>query len=352
MRKESHKMSLLRKFVEDNCNPEELEKVNEILRTKEGRGIYKRIIREYAFCNIHSLTDDELDNSARIKVFQKLQKSISLVNKRKAANWTVKNRVIGIAATFLLAVSIGLFLFFPEIKQEKNEAIENTEILNWIVKENPSGKKTKFQLPDGTVIWLNSESTISYNDSFKIGKREIWLNGEAFFEVKKDSLRPFIIYSGELNTQVLGTSFNIDSYEAGKNIKVTVISGKVQVNVESKLSDSQIQQATLLPGEQVTFDKIASKMEIKEVDVIPVVLWREKTLIFENEPLKEVLVKLERWFGVEIENGNPKIQNCLIKGTFQDESLKNILTTIQYSLGFEFEIKNNKKIFMKGGNCY
>ena len=154
----------------------------------------------------------------------------------------------------------------------------------------PRGKDYHLTLADGTQVWLNAESHLEFPDRFTGDKREVRLQGEAYFEVKKDVKRPFIVHTDYLSTRVLGTSFDVRAYSR-KDASVTLVSGRVQV----KTGDlAQI----LSPGEQAALT--GSQLAVKAVDTYPITQWKEGFFYFDNESLFSIMQELARWYGVNV----------------------------------------------------
>jgi transmembrane sensor len=204
-----------------------------------------------------------------------------------------------------------------------------------ITKISPRGVKMKIMLPDGTVVNLNSESTIRYPATFNKKERQVHFFGEAFFNVYPDSSRPFKIYSENFETEVLGTSFNIRAYPEELTSKVAVANGLVKVInqhgehmllSEHEMAVLNVQDATI---------KLTSFILQEEIG------WKDGILHFDNVPLKNVFDELEKWFGVDIHCDSGERLNDIYNGKFTNESLKNILEGIGYTSRFNFTINGN-----------
>lgn len=213
-----------------------------------------------------------------------------------------------------------------------------------ITKSNQRGQKSKLQLPDGTVVWLNAESKLQYPEVFKGTLRKVYLEGEAFFDVKHNPERPFIIDLNGGNVKVLGTSFNVRVYPGDEEIETTVLTGKVSFQSEGAESSD------ILPGEQVIYSK-PNKVLIKQpIDTGEIVAWTKGELRFKDESLKDVVKELERWFNVKINARNKKVLKCRITANFNNKSLEEILKNIKVILPIDFELKDNK-VELTGKGC-
>ncbi len=210
-----------------------------------------------------------------------------------------------------------------------------------IVKNNPNGRKSKIQLPDGTIVWLNSGSTLSYPSKFTNNERVVNLDGQAFFEVKRDTLRPFRVNSSGLVTTALGTSFDINSYsEQNNEIKISLVSGKISIENKSLKTNN-----VTLPGEQLIYSIKKQKSVIKSFDLKEVVAWKDKILYFKNASLADVILRLERWYGVDIKLKNAPQKNWNLTGEFKKQSLQRVLERLSFTENFRYSIKGKKVEF-------
>lgn len=179
------------------------------------------------------------------------------------------------------------------------------------------------KLPDGSTVLLNSGSTLDYPEVFDGPTREVTLSGEAFFDIKHNAARPFIVRTGSLTTTVLGTSFNVKAYAADDNITVTVTSGRVKVSDEMKVL------GIIDPNQQISFSKATQQSEQKEVKSEEVVAWAEKDIFFDDVTLSEAVMMLEERFDVDIQLDQAEIGDCRFTATFvRGEDLYQILDVI------------------------
>lgn len=211
-----------------------------------------------------------------------------------------------------------------------------------VVKSAARGEMLKVMLPDRSVVILNADSRIEFRKEFSSDKREINLEGEAFFEVTPDKERPFIVTSGNVATTALGTSFNIscrlDSME--KQVEISLVSGSVRVEKTGrKGTEAGWRDILLQPGQRAFLDAQSqlAKTDFNEKEV----LWKNGILYFNATPFRDVLSILERWYDVDIEvvNNNADRQ---YSGEFKDETLENVLESIAFSGGFRYEIDDRK----------
>ncbi|MFY0650887.1 MAG: FecR domain-containing protein [Cyclobacteriaceae bacterium] len=205
-----------------------------------------------------------------------------------------------------------------------------------------SGETKEIVLPDGSKILLNASSQISLTSDFNHDTRELSLKGEAFFDVNRDEERPFIIYTGEATTKVLGTSFNIKALPESDNILLSVASGKV-----SFTSDDQ--QLILTKNMSASFNKNSEKMKQILHDQNST-FWKTKKLVFDDERISDVIKSLETHFKVKIKLQTAAIGKCRFTGSFEDSKVENILDIISISLKLKYEKRNNSYI-LNGAGC-
>jgi transmembrane sensor len=195
------------------------------------------------------------------------------------------------------------------------------------------GVKVALTLQDGSKVLLNSGSTLRYISNFEKDRRELFLTGEAFFEVQKDSLRPFRVKTPGLVTKALGTSFLVKAISQEETM-VALVSGKVTVEHDAGKGGT----TTLLPG----FAFYAGKNNIsRPFDPEATLAWTQKTIFFEKTPMLEVIRVLENWYGVRISYPGKPAGNLKISGKFQDQTLENVLMGLSYTGRFDFEINKD-----------
>ncbi len=193
----------------------------------------------------------------------------------------------------------------------------------------PVGMRSQVSLPDGTKIWLNSESTIKYTLPFVRKTRKVELIGEAFLEVEPNKKSPFIIQSDNIKVNVVGTKFNFKSYPEDNNIEVTLKEGKINLNIldGSKKSNN----IELKPSEHFNYNKKTIKASITTTEIEKFIRWRNNILVFENTPMSELEKTLERWYGVEITISDKEIEEYRFTTTFENESLHQVLELLELS---------------------
>lgn len=219
------------------------------------------------------------------------------------------------------------------------------------------GSRTTVQLSDGTKVWLNADSKIYYDEPFKSNVREVQLEGEAFFDVKKDSSRPFIIHTSVIDIKVLGTTFNVKSYKNESETETALISGRVEVSIKG----SPEKKIILRPNEKLIVkhpsspDTVENSKETGNALLVvkalrkdpvyknsPELLWMDNKLVFDGETLEGVCKKLERWYNVKITIQDETLKRGAYTAIFDGETLQNVLTALKLADGIDFSIHNNE----------
>ncbi len=203
----------------------------------------------------------------------------------------------------------------------------------------PLGQIFRLKLSDGTQVWLNAGSKLRFPQSFgnSDSDRMVYLEGEAFFDVVKNGNRPFIVNTQEIEVQVLGTKFNVSSYETDDFISTTLVEGAVNV-YETRAPENGIR---LTPKFQANYDKFGNNFNTTEVDTDVYTAWTQGRLIIDNLTFSEILVRLERRYFVTIINKAEGLNNGIYKGEFVDEDIESVLKTISLSTPFNYEINQN-----------
>jgi transmembrane sensor len=236
------------------------------------------------------------------------------------------------------------------------------------------GSKSKIVLPDGTTVNLNSGSKIKYPSHFE-NDRSVYIEGEVFFDVKKDPKHPFYVHTSDITIKVLGTVFNVKSYPEEKIIETTLVSGSVQIfdNKEEKKPDKELTQqiAVLSPNQKAIFvknnremttvsnetreQKTTAEMEpispkmliLNKVKTEVTTSWKDNKLVFDNEKFEKLIPKLERWYNIQIMNDFPEINSTRFTGKFDLETIEQALKALQITTPFNYNMEKNKLTIYK-----
>ena len=325
----------IKDFFQGNLNKEEAKEFLDFLESQEAEEFlsaeliqlwsYKLKSGEYNWDNksLWEKLNHNKSNYARPYVHRE---------SNRKRNWLPWTR----AAVVFLAIGASTLFF---VNRDKYRADQEQELLldaKLITHYNPAGKKTKLTLPDGSSVFLNSESKLTYTADFQ-RDRSISLEGEGFFEVIKDPAHPFKVAANGIVTTALGTSFNISTFGPEDKVAVTLLTGKVELRQVGKGNAIQ-----LVPGEGSVLSRNDNHLNKEKVDAQDKILWTKGVLKFKDTDFDQLTATLERWYDVEITvQGSGKKQ--LASGTFDSsESLRNVLTVLSETMNFSFELNDNQ----------
>jgi len=274
--------------------------------------------------------DDE-----RQKLWEKLTGAKSLQPQTPShISWS---RILKIAAAILILVTTGIYLKKNTFSKEKGVTQTLAQI---ITRENPPGQKSKIQLPDGSTIWLNAGSSVSYFTNFNSDNRDIQLKGEAYFEVAKNKLLPFTVRTKYMTVTAIGTSFNIQAFDTQKSNMVALNTGKVQVECFDPTGKKSI-MGYLAPGEFASYSSNTGNLKIEEFQGLDPFGWKDGRITFNHASFGEVTEVLARWYNVEINIQGELHHEWNYTSVFENEVLENILESLKYSEKIEYEINGS-----------
>lgn len=291
------------------------------------------------------------------------------VQEQRSADKPVRKLKRWYWAAAVLLVMAGLF----SIRQLSGSSTSSGEIAGQIneISTRP-GSKSKVQLPDGSVVWLNAGSKLTYDKNFGIDTREVTLTGEGFFDVTKNKEKPFIISTNSIKIKVLGTAFNVKAYPEDKQTETSLIRGSIEVTIRNRPNDKII----LSPSEKLVVENDIARLEkdfrMKEKETgnivrteLPVIntlmsinklkynpvdstvaeiQWVNNKLVFRDESFSELAVKMERWYNVEISITDPRISEERLNGIFESETIIQALDALKEFISFQYEKNGNKII--------
>ncbi len=315
-----------KKYLENNCSDDEFRSFINLF-VKPGN---QRIIDANMDEHWNRIETEEEETPDLSDTLHKIHFEIN-----KQESGTTKTRKL---VTYLTRVAAVLFIplaiafFFTLDKTDIRTEMQTIS--------TPLAAKTYFVLPDGSKVWLNSGSTLSYPQKFDNKKRLVKLSGEAYFDVQK-SKTPFEVETENVKVNVLGTAFNVMSY-LNTNSEVTLERGKVQL-----ISNSGAQQI-LVPGEQAVINSENSSIQVQKVDTEIYSSWINNKLMFKNESLKDVVARLERWYNISIEIDDRFISDKKLTATVEYESITEVMNLLEITLSLKYEYdKNERKLIIK-----
>lgn len=241
-------------------------------------------------------------------------------------------RQIGAAAACLLAgflLSTALYLGQPHAPQAEPQEI---------TLEAKAGMQTHFDLPDGTVVYLNSGSSLSYLQPLDRAERKVKLSGEAYFKVVRDTEHPFIVSTAgdRYQVRVVGTEFNVQAYQGEDRIETTLVKGAVNLSI--RLESGKSYEQKLHPSEKAVYDRESGRLAIEKVDPAYETAWIDGKLLFKNTPLPEVLRELANYYNVEFEVRLPDTAGYRFTGVFRNRQLSQILDYLKITSRIDYEI--------------
>ncbi|MFL2606679.1 MAG: FecR family protein [Candidatus Marisimplicoccus sp.] len=365
--------NIILKFFNDDCSSIELEELLDFILIEENYAIFKDYVNINHFA---TMTLNKFDKSSLINELETRIKK----EKRTAKIKSYKQSLLLVAAVFICVFGLSYLADFnkidtdskniilttssgqkvildaDEIQLKKLDGIVETksntlvynkdENLETFVKNTidvPYGKRFKLNLSDGTMVYLNSGSSFTYPVSFIDGiDREVFLSGEAFFDVSSDSLNTFKVVSTGSYVEVYGTKFNFKDYQEDNFSEVILTEGSL--GVKNTISNSET--IVLRPGDKAKVNYAGEGVEIKEVNTMLYTSWIDGRIIFRDENINNMITKLERIYDVIIINNNDKLNDEYINATIltETESIENVLDYLEEIYNLNYKIINNKII--------
>ena len=301
----------------------------------------------------------------QVEDFEEMQDitSYSLISaERETRRQSGKTKLFYSAVTAIIGICI-IWALNTKLKGHHAEMAKSKDPQNEV--RVGLGSKSKIQLPDGTQVWINSGSKLTYESSFRNNTREVYLDGEAYFDVVRDPKHPFIVHTSNIDIKVLGTAFNVKAYDLDKTIEATLIHGSIEV-VNRNQPDAP--RVMLKPHEKIIFKKdvivsergknletLKAPSELSKSSSILITplpkhiadtsisetSWVYNKIAFEDEKLSDIVVKLERWYNVKIQITDEEVNDFRISGSFIDETIDEALRDLQLLIPFNYKIKNN-----------
>jgi transmembrane sensor len=292
-----------------------------------------------------------------------LKKETENFSQRKSVG-RILYRAVQIAAIIIIAFGVGFLVqkYLPE-----ENAFTHLNV--------PLGAKLQIELPDGSQVWVNSGSALKYPTNMDAKEVDLFLEGEAFFDIVKNPKRKLNVRTSTLNIQVLGTRFNVKSYNDEDVVETTLVNGSISITgkvgnkkIEKPILLKSNEQAKLIKSEgkfsledtnapaniedkpdtkendvEMTASEIQPRINISEnIDVEKFFSWKDNKLVFRNEPLESLVRKLERWYNVSIKIQDPDLKKSRYTGTFENETIEQAIKALSISLPFKYKIEKNQ----------
>jgi ferric-dicitrate binding protein FerR (iron transport regulator) len=255
-------------------------------------------------------------------------------NRRQPARHLVVMRRIGyVAAAVALLLTVSYVSFRQGGEQVKNRFAD-------IVVEAPLGAKTKMILPDGTLVWLNAGSGITYSQGFGVSDRNIRLTGEGYFEVTENAALPFLVKTDELQVSVLGTKFNFSNYSDNEEAIVSLIEGKVDIINLMKINEEQ----RLFPDEKVFLNKKTGQMRVSRHKTQLTTGWTNGYLFFDDELLPDIVKALERNYNVKIRIADKSLESTRFYSefSFREQTIESVLSLLKSTHKLTYTVKGKE----------
>jgi ferric-dicitrate binding protein FerR (iron transport regulator) len=356
------------KYFDSELSEAEREKlILELIKNPAQKAEFEQLLKSWSVSALTATSVENVDIAEEYKnILNQINKS-EVQNTRSSQVLIPLKSVLKYAAVVLFLIGFGITSYFYLKPQEE---IAFNEI------STKTGEKAHIKLSDGTSIWLNASSKLRYPNVLNGKKVDVYLQGEAYFDVTHVGNRLFQVHTSDLNIKVLGTAFNVKSYPEEKITETTLVRGKVRIEGKSEDSDDFV---ILLPNQKASYlgnhsklivtESISKNMEARSDDVLQlkeiasrtnatVVLsnfvntkyetsWKDGRLEFVDEQFSSLAVKMERWFGVNIYINDPQLRSVRYTGTFEKQNIEQALKALSISLPFKYVISKDSIIINK-----
>lgn len=323
--KEEFKYERLKEFWEGKLSPENAEAVRRFLSDPANREELSSFMQFLWQENHKHPVEEEFES---LSVLGNIHKIIS--RKRERIQKKHLSVFMRYAAIILVVFGLGIGLYSVHyfIRSGKKDIYSSV-----------AGERKQVILPDGSHVWLNSNSSVSYKENFLTAKRKVELHGEAFFEVTANKEKPFEVECGPIEIIVTGTRFNVTAYPSENRIITTLTEGKILLNTKEQ------KPVALLPGQQAIFEKKEKLLTIKiNVPAERITSWKDNKLVFRNEPLQSVFESLGHWYGVTFDVADSSLLAMHYTVTVTDEPLDEILLLLSHTIDIKYTISQGHVI--------
>lgn len=322
-------ISLAARKLAGQATAAELQELEDLLQQQEDLKARYHLLQQYfTESSYQSATDTE-------QALQRTLGKISLVQEEKSNRW----KWISAAAAAIIGIAVTVSFFWPRQAQEvKLTALKDTA--QWLNRQNGKATRAVIELADGSKIWLNADSRISYPEVFGKHSREVYLNGEAFFKVTGNPDRPFIVHLNNGMVKVLGTSFNVRAYD-NEPVQTSVTTGKVAFIPKYNNREGIQDTFYIIPDEKVIYRPTTHDIVKEATSGEDDKAWTEGRLVFKDVSLEDICLELERTFGKKIEFKSDKPRQYRLTGSFQNNNLQEILYYLTKSKSFKYTITDS-----------
>lgn len=324
-------IEIFERYIQNHANEDEVKRLSLWIKSNQEISLWL----EQQILASSSTIDSEL----QLRMLKNIEAEIDAKNNANNQQSHIRfrlNRWIRVAALFLLPLltAAGMYFYMSRNRSSSAPLIISVE----------RGQKANIILPDGSKAWLNSQSKLTYSADYNVNKRELQLDGEAYFEVAHNPQKPFIVKSSDICVEALGTAFGVKAYDEDNLISSILMRGKVRVTTPDG-------ESILVPNERVMYDKAAHKRTQSKVrNATDFTGWIHNELRFENESLEEIAKNIQRIYNVEIVFATENIKNQRYTGTVNNNSLESVLNIITLTSPLSFQIKNQKVTLYENKN--
>jgi len=328
---------IITKVLANSANKEEQDLLNDWLREKpENQRSFELKRQQWEEMLLLVEVEDKKRVFANIK--NKIGQETKVVDfnervsRKKSMGW------MRIAASVVTFISLGALSYY-----EISDPFSHLNLIGYNLVEADAGEQQSQLLADGSTVYLNGDSRLKYKINSEANERQLYLEGEAFFDVARDETKPFVIGLEDSQVQVLGTSFNIKAYPEDGQISTSVLTGRVAF--EASRSESLI----LVPGNKGVIDKDKNSIAKLDVDNSMDIAWMDKALHFENTSLSDIAKSLYRMYGVTIKLVDGSLKDLRITAEFENEDINEIFKILEMTNEFSYKIEGDVVMLGKSG---
>ncbi len=317
-------------LVSGNIRPDDKKKVlSEIEKNKEYKEVFFKTKAAWAvLSSTKTLTNYDIEKS-----YADFKKKLE---GRKISFYSRITPVLKYAAILIILIGLPIFWYLNKshLSSGSNAELKYTSVVA------EQGQISKIILPDSSIVWLNSGTTLSYNSGYSVNNRDLFLSGQAYLNVKKDRNSPLVVACNDLKVKVLGTKFDVCAYPGDDKINVVLESGSVELLQASNDKFTYL----LKPGEMAQYNSRLKEIAIKNVETTDFTNWKDGYLIFKDSPMADVIGRLERKFDIEIIVKNQEVYKSIFNAKFKDENLSAILDYIKYSCPIKYKLSEGNDV--------
>lgn len=312
-------ISIFEKYLHNEASDNDIKMLVENIRNDEK-------INRFFEAELANMSD-EMPNEVRQRILLGIMEQAGITTNHSTKRIAIKRKsFLKMVAVFLLPIASALVMYIYTSSNISND-YENTTVTITA----PKGEKSEVVLADGSKVWINSESKISYDNYYNKKLRKVILDGEAYFEVAKDKNRPFIVVANDFEVEALGTSFNLNAHGNDSQISSVLLDGKIKVNV---LDNEYI----LNENERLVLHKRVNIVTRDTVNATDFVQWKNGSLYFKNNSFEEIANTLSRTFNVDIRFASEELKSVRFTGTLGNSSVKNSLDILSLTSAMRYEM--------------